>query len=134
MKNKEGIFTVIFVLTLALALYFLGATSVGYLTKSMHCDDGVCRDLCQFDTDCAPTEVCCDKFGYGICDEEDSCIVRHVFKPDMRHNIESGHGDISKRPNIESPRPVYGINIVLFLLISLMILTIGVLYYLTEPQ
>jgi hypothetical protein len=114
MDNKDIIFTVIFLISLISFIYFLGVSITGLAT--MHCEDGECRKLCRFDSECTDGN-CCDMGGYGVCKTD--CEKTFRIIPEA---------DVSKIPRMESPSP-YRNGTILYLILIILTIIVAIIYF-----
>ena len=66
MEKKDLIFRFVLIILLIAPFYFLGSSITGFVTQTMHCEDGGCNEYCRFNSDCFEG-VCCDKGSFGVC-------------------------------------------------------------------
>jgi len=125
MDRRDWTFTLVFIVSLLISLYFLGASITGRLVQSMYCEDGVCKEFCRFNTDCSGDEMCCDYGGFGVCEQALACAEAYQLQPEV---------DIENLPMLESPAPVRKGNILLYSIITLLILLIGFLYFMGRKR
>ena len=81
MHKQDIIFTVTFVITLMVLIYFLSGSVTGYFIQSMHCEAGVCKEFCKSNSDCGANEICCDKGNFGVC--ETTCEKEYIIQPQL---------------------------------------------------
>ena len=122
MDNRDWIFTITFIVSLALSLYFLGSSITGFVVQSMHCPGSICKELCRFNTDCTGTnEICCDIGGFGVCEKVSECEEEYLLQ------LEA---DVENLPKVESPTPVQKSNVMIHTIVTLLILLVGLLDFL----
>ncbi len=119
--QKELIFTVTFFFVLGAVGIFLGSTITGFTT--MHCEDGVCKETCRFDTDCDSGEVCCDKgLSQGVCEQK--CVKRFEYKPTAQ---DPSAVDYQVHPAYESPASTN--HTMFFVGLLVVVIIAGVIYH-----
>jgi len=121
------LFGAVFLLTFMVTLYFLGSSITGYISQSMHCEDGFCYRMCNSDSDCTTNKGCCDNGGYGICKSE--CDSTYYMNPMPDLDVE-----VEISPHSESPAPQVGNQIMLFLILLGAILIVSIVYYVNHHK
>jgi hypothetical protein len=92
----------------------------------MNCYDGVCKELCRFDTDCSDIKmVCCDAGSFGFYEDSLICDGKYELK------LES---DVSGLPEIQEPASVNQPKIVLFSVLFVLVLFIGITYFVVKRK
>ena len=82
MIRKDLPFSSLFFLTMILLVYFLGASITGNVVQSMYCEEDECKELCNYISDCSDiTRICCDKGGFGVCEEPLLCEKSFELSP-----------------------------------------------------
>jgi len=123
MHAKDLTFTVIFVTTLVVLLYFLGVSITGYVAQSMYCEKGICREFCRFDSDCINgKETCCQKDDFGVCEVSSICEKPYVFQPESV-DIES------IEPITDIPSPVTKGKLGIYSLLFVLAIIIAIIYF-----
>jgi len=110
-------------IALAAVIYLVGISITGAISESMYCEEGVCKKLCNFDTDCSSSNICCTKGDFGVCDSLESCeaFVSALEDNYVGETVEIG-GAREESPadlNMKYLVPVYIILVALLLLFTL---------------
>lgn len=117
MDKEDLIFTGAFIVALTLMVFFLGTSITGYFALTMHCEDGICKEMCEATTDCDAPETCCDKGNFGVCEE--TCEKEYELQPQL---------DIApSQIPMKSPTPET--NIVFYSVLAVLIIVIGAAYF-----
>ncbi|KYK26750.1 hypothetical protein AYK26_04725 [Euryarchaeota archaeon SM23-78] len=134
MDRDEFAFSSILFLALVLLLYFIGSSITGLTIQTMYCEEGVCKEFCDFLPDCNDkTKICCDKGGFGVCEDPINCEKSYEFSPeaDMQFDISI------KQPILESPAHIdnsrIGLTIFLIVLVGIL-LGVGILHFLKRRK
>lgn len=126
MDKRELLFTVVFVFSLTILLYYLGSSITGFATQSMYCEDGTCKEFCKFNSDCtAADEFCCQKEDFGICESSSVCKKQYTFHPE--------EVDIESMSPLEKPAPTKG-RIAFYSVLVALTVFIGVIYFLKRKR
>lgn len=125
MKKEEVEFTLAFAVSLVLLLYFMGASVTGFVTQSMYCMGGACKEFCETNSDCAlGSQVCCNKGSFGACEPTSQCFEPYVFQPGTEINIKN------LPPALETPSSFESTKTIVFVGLVLLATIIGLLYLL----
>ncbi|MBW2990537.1 hypothetical protein KY348_02410 [Candidatus Woesearchaeota archaeon] len=126
--NKESLkFTSLFFLGLIILIYFLGSSITGYVVQTMYCDEDKCQEFCKYDKECKnPGELCCDKGGFGVCENPLTCDKGYVYSPEAKMNFDF-YAEL-KEPAEQSPAYIEKTKIRIFLVLLAAALAIGIIY------
>ena len=114
MKRRDLVFTVVLLSTLGILLYFWGASITGYISHSMYCYDGLCKEFCRFDTDCLVMgEVCCERGDFGVCEEKALCDTPFKYEPQAPFGTKISHMEMPSRGKTNWVFPILIILVVL---------------------
>jgi len=128
---NQRLFSAVFMASLAIILYLLGSSITGYISQSMHCEDGICYRFCDSNEACPQSKVCCDNGGFGVC--KGTCDTEYLFTPEIEQDIRVTT-NFERQPVVEEPAPQLG-NIVMLLMVILgLILLIGLVYYINHSK
>ncbi|MBN1501996.1 hypothetical protein JW930_00495 [Candidatus Woesearchaeota archaeon] len=120
MQKQDFFFIVSFFLTLSLLLFFLGSSITGFAMQSMHCKDGICREICRTNAEC-DKGICCDQGGFGVCKQE--CDSQFMYQPATIVSPEISY----QGPYLEKPQSVS--NIFIYIGLIILALSIGAVYF-----
>ncbi len=119
MDNQDLIFTGAFIVALTLMVYFLGTSITGFFALTMHCEEGVCNEICRATTDCDAPELCCDKGNFGVCEERAACEKEYILQPELEVDLKE----------IPLPSPTEKTNIIFYSVLAALIIVIGAAYF-----
>ena len=117
MEQRQFLFTLSFMATLGLLLFFLGSSITGQVVQTMYCDNATCYDFCTAKTDCLAGEICCQEQTFGLC--KDSC--------ETEFNVDIKYEGSYPFPKVDSPAPQ--VNTVLYGVLAIITLIIGAIYF-----
>lgn len=118
MQLRDKIFLPIFIISLLISLFLLGATITGkfaYISQTMHCKEDKCYVICRSTSECEIEEVCCEEDNFGICKK--GCEKEYEFIPDA--STESDNLRYTSQKT----------NTITFSATTIIILIVGILYY-----
>lgn len=117
--DRDKLFTLSFILTMTLLLYFLGNSITGHVIQTSYCDDSGCHEFCTSSTECSAQEVCCQVQDFGVC--KSGCDNQYEMLAEVEYPV----------PYTEMP-----VKPSSYLYISLIFLTVivGTLYFLSNKK
>jgi len=127
MEKKELIAITIFVAGLTLVAYLLGSSITGYIVQTMYCEDGLCKEFCQYSSDCFGEKICCQKNDLGICEEPTNCQQEFQFQPGADFNPEN-------QPTLESPAPIQKRIIFIYSFLAIAFIVAGIILYFSNKK
>jgi hypothetical protein len=118
---KDRLFLATFVSTLAILVFFLGSSIIGYVfySSSLYCEGGLCKGFCHYDEDCFGGEVCCSKLDFGVCTPAAECEL----------SLEMANGGDEKMPGIETPAGGSSNHAAIFSVLILAAMILGAIHF-----
>lgn len=123
MPDKELIFLVSFIAAFLASFFFIGGTITGLVTQTMYCEEGECKEFCRFDSDCIGNEVCCNRYGSGVCEASGKC--EQLFILDLDKDFEP----VDTVPDYDKIAQTNSLGVMLFTFIGLLVVLLGYVYY-----